>query len=1577
MSTKLDSKIVELELDNKNFESNAKQSIGTLDSLKEHMDFSGVEAGLQEVTVKFNALEVAAVTAIKNITDRIVNAAIQWKDSLSTDQITAGWDKYAQKTTSVQTILNATGRSMDDVNKTMDNLMWFSDETSYSFTDMANNIGKFTSSNIGLEESANAMKGIALEAALAGQNTTVAARSMYNFAQSLAAGSVQAIDWRSIELANMATTEFKQTIIDTAVELGTLNSKAQIEYRPKGYSGSKQVTAENFRETLAADWFTSDVLIKALDKYGAFSTRLAEVMNENEIDIRTSEMLNYIDEYIDGTIDWEDAMDDTGLSAEKLDKILKELSSDEYELGRRAMRAGQEAKTFQEAIDATKDAVSSEWLKTFELIFGDYETARVLWTDLANTLWDVFAESLSYRNDVLREWNTMDVGGQQDFIQALRNILTAVSNFFNVFHEVKSEMSFFNTDLLSSVTLKFKAFSERLVENTENTDKLRDKIKGFLNIVQGIKTVFAGIWAVVKPILSFIYESGKELLTDIFGKIGEKVSLDGKEVTITFDDISKKVTDFLNKIKDIAKGAWAVVKPILNSIYKVGKSIVTDVLDKIRNKTEEDGTTFSEKMDAVAAKLQPFLDTLTTKIKDVTAAIGDFIATLFEDGGFFSKVGGFFSSLFPEKEENEAVTRTLTLTDKAEDATDKLSIVRDNIHTFQEKGDDESWITKALQKISDILSDITRGGLSALINQAITVTEVLKDRGEELFDALADLTVTFLEAVKRNAPKLVEAGGDAILTIAEGIADYINDNAERIAGILDTFVEGLSKIIGPFIKKISDFLGVDVDQETIENIVNVVIKILLAVAASITIMDSIVNKIWSASYIQSFFDYVIDPIGEFAEGLESIGRSMKLKQVNKLIMAIVAAVIASVAAIWLLAKTINDYGVKNFIVAVVVVHTIIAAFAAILIIISKLYKNLESVNTKSLKAINGFILSIAATILAFGAAVAMILKNLPAENGIGVLLTIVGSVIGLFVVIGLLLLEISDIKIETSKLLTVTGAMVLMLGAMSSVMVIFSLLDPTAVLPVAIAAAALFAVMVAGFAILSTVDTTGIIEMAGAFAIFSTALIAISAAFLVFTQVDLSGLIIGLVAIAGSIVLFAAAALLLSPVIELLYAFSTAFAVFGVAILAMGAGILLIVEAVILFINCMTDLGVSVEELKSNIKEVLDAIFESISKFIGNTILQIGQAFLDLIQMFVDNHELIYEGLVTLLAMGLEALIAIIPALCEAVVLLIESLLKVISEHFPTMLGYIIDLIVGATETLAERLPDLVQAGIDLFVSLLETLANSMVTNGKAINKSIIDLTAALISTIIESLNPIHLGELFGKVSENLFGKNLWDAFVAKLDALKDKLWDKIKNIGEFLIAPFKKVGSFFGDLFGTGKDEFEKAADINSPSGVMREEGNYIGEGLILGVKDKMSGIEDASENMADSMIDPVSDAVAQVEEMAEEDMDSEMILTPVLDLTKVKEGLASFRNMTGFLDSSSITGNINTSQNLGTDISANAPTFSSMSSKMGDLAGFANKTINFENVFNITSSDPEGVADEVSSILQRQVEREETVWE
>ena len=397
MSELLDERVVEMRFDNANFEQNVNQSIKTINKLKDSLDFDNagesfenisaaaqkcditpLEKSLENVTVKFDMLEMVAANVLSRIVNQAIDAGTRLAKSLSIDQISAGWSKYEQKTQSVQTIMSATGASIDYVNNKLEKLIWFADETSYDFVDMVNNIGKFTSAGIDLDDAVNSMMGISNWAALSGAGIQQASRAMYNLSQAIGMGYVGIQDWKSIELANMATLEFKQTVIDTAVELGTLRQQADGTITT--LDGKEIVTAETMRNSLKKQWFTSDVLTTALTEYSDVANQVKE----------------YIDEYeeLHGVV-----LNVNKALAQMEEQGLVEVDS----LGYKAFKKAQEAITFTQALNATADAASSGWMRTFEIIFGNYEKATKLWTDLANDMWDIFAGPGETRNESLKD----------------------------------------------------------------------------------------------------------------------------------------------------------------------------------------------------------------------------------------------------------------------------------------------------------------------------------------------------------------------------------------------------------------------------------------------------------------------------------------------------------------------------------------------------------------------------------------------------------------------------------------------------------------------------------------------------------------------------------------------------------------------------------------------------------------------------------------------------------------------------------------------------------------------------------------------------------------------------------------------------------------------------------------------------------------------------------------------------------------------------------------------------------------------------------------------------------------------
>ena len=457
-----------------------------------------------------------------------------------------------------------TGEQMEYVNGQLNKLNWFTDETSYSFLDMVNNIGKFTSNGVKLDDAVTSMEGISTWAAISGANVQEAGRAMYNLSQAMAVGSVKLMDWKSIENANMATAEFKETVIETAVAEGKLRKASDGVYKTlKG----NEVSVQNFNQSLADEWFTSDVLTKTLNKYGAFSDKL------NELSTLTgktaTELLQDLTAYEDGTLKLADYAKETEVPVKELTEYFKEMTSETMALGRKAFQAAQEAKTFKEAIDATKDAVSTGWMNTFELIFGDYQEAKKLWTKVANELYDVFAAGGEARNEILGAWK--ELGGRTALLEGVQNTWEAFKNILQMvkdaFHEVfigtADEESIIKTlsDKLVEATNRFKAFTEKFKMSEETAQKLKTTFKGLFAAVDIVKQIFSKLFQTVKPLLGIVPGVGNGVL-DLTSNFGE--------LLIKIDDYLKTNPKLQGALDAISGGFRKAAEWIHNGIVKIG-----------------------------------------------------------------------------------------------------------------------------------------------------------------------------------------------------------------------------------------------------------------------------------------------------------------------------------------------------------------------------------------------------------------------------------------------------------------------------------------------------------------------------------------------------------------------------------------------------------------------------------------------------------------------------------------------------------------------------------------------------------------------------------------------------------------------------------------------------------------------------------------------------------------------------------------------------------------------------------------------------------------------------------------------
>ena len=550
MSTLIDSRVAEMRFDNRNFERNVAASMSTLDKLKEKLKLKDVATGLENITsaankvtfshignetdtvgVKFSAMQVAATTALVNLT----NAAMQAGTSIANSLISAaksGFQEYETQINAVQTILANTsskGTTLEQVNNALDELNHYADMTIYNFTEMTRNIGTFTAAGVDLDTSVAAIKGIANLAAVSGSTSQQASTAMYQLSQALAAGTVKLQDWNSVVNAGMGGQVFQDALKETA--------------RVHGIAIDQMIKDEgSFRETLQKGWLSSEILTETLSKFTGDLT--------------------------------EEQLTSMGYTAEQAQEIMK--------LGQTANDAATKVKTFTQLIDTLKEANQSGWTQTWEILIGDFEEAKSLWTSVSDQLGNMIQQSADARNNLLQGWK--DSGGRTMIIDSVKNVFEGLVTILNSVKEAFTDVfPPITVEQLVKVTEKIKSLSEKFKISEEQANKLKSVFKGVFSILGIGVTIIKNVVSAIVQLFSHFTGLGDSVL-NVSSSVGEWISKLHNSIKETniFGNAINTVIGFVGGAIDRVKEFVSVLS---DKIDIHGFKDIVDVLKNIWNMT--------------------------------------------------------------------------------------------------------------------------------------------------------------------------------------------------------------------------------------------------------------------------------------------------------------------------------------------------------------------------------------------------------------------------------------------------------------------------------------------------------------------------------------------------------------------------------------------------------------------------------------------------------------------------------------------------------------------------------------------------------------------------------------------------------------------------------------------------------------------------------------------------------------------------------------------------------------------------------------------------------------------------------
>lgn len=407
MSNNIEDNIVSMKFDNKQFESGVATSLGTMDKLKSSLAFPDAGKGLADVNKAaqgFNlnpmansiqgvskmwlGLTTVALTAISNITNKVVDSGIKLAKSFTIDPITQGFQEYEKNLNSTQTIMANTGKSVKVVGQYLGDLNHYSDQTIYNFGQMADSIGKFTAAGVNLPNATDAIKGMANSAALSGSSVEQLNTAMYQMSQALSTGTIRLMDWNSLANAGMGGKNIREALMATNRTLGDNGAAMDDAIEHFG----------SFRDSLQAGWLDSETFTKTMKVMAGQTNKAGKTV---AFSVKQLQGMGY------------------SLQAAK----------DLNKLSTAAIDSATKVKTFTQMIDVVKESIGSGWSKIFQDLFGNFKQATKLWTGVTNTITGGVGKVFGAIDKMLVGWRNL--GGFEDLWATVGNVFKILGNLIH------------------------------------------------------------------------------------------------------------------------------------------------------------------------------------------------------------------------------------------------------------------------------------------------------------------------------------------------------------------------------------------------------------------------------------------------------------------------------------------------------------------------------------------------------------------------------------------------------------------------------------------------------------------------------------------------------------------------------------------------------------------------------------------------------------------------------------------------------------------------------------------------------------------------------------------------------------------------------------------------------------------------------------------------------------------------------------------------------------------------------------------------------------------------------------------
>jgi hypothetical protein len=1252
MSKTIDERVVEMRFDNKQFESNVQTSLSTIEKLKKSLDMDGATKGLESIdsaakkvdmsglgsaveTVKtrFSALEVMAVTALANITNSVVNTGKQMLRSLTIEPIADGFNEYELTLNAIQTTMAGTGKTAKEVETQLKKLDEYADKTVYSSADMFNNLPKFTNAGVEIEQATTAMVGIANATALAGGDARQASIAFYNLGQAIGTGYLSRMDYNSINNAGIATMEWKNQMVEAALAAGTLTEAGDGLYK----AGNKTFTLQQlFIDGLQEQWATTDVMMKVFQDYGDETT----------------------------------------------------------EIGAKAYSAAQDLRTFSMMMDSLKATAGTGWKDTWQILFGDLDEAKELWTELGNVIGGFISAQADARNEMLQGWK--DLGGRTKLIEALKNAFEGVQSVIKPIYEAFREIFPPTTaQQLYDITENLRKFTANLKLSDTASANLKSTFKGLFAILDIVKQAFSAIFTAIRPLFGGFGTLGDGIL-GFTGGIGNAI--------VAFDEFIKTSGAF----QKVGEGIATVIQTIMTALSTLKNKIKEkfesanfevfhSLLERIHERMTQVGEAAGEMKSGVIVAFEVIGEALANcQFVQLLSAVWNVVKTI---GSGIVKILGELGSSLAKNLGEANFSGIIDLLNGISFGAIAVGITK-FVGTFRKAIED---IGSFKESFIGIL-DSVRGCFEAYQTQLQAGT-LLK-----IASAIAILTASLIALSLVDSEKLNVALGAITVLFAELLASMavFNKISGQATGVMKsvTAMLGIATavlILASALKKIADL---DAKQLTTGLIGVAGLTTMMVAAAkamssnSKTIIKGATQMVIFAAAIKILAS-VCEQLAkldwnQLAKGLVGVGvllaevslflRTAKFS--GKSITTATGIVILS-AAIKVLASACKDFGEMKW-------EEIGKGLASIAVLLAEVtaFTKLTG-NAKHVISTGVALVAIGAAMKIFASAVKDFSGMQWDEIARG-LVAMAGALAAVTIAVNFM--PKSMIGIGTG-LIAVSAALLILANALNQM----GSMSWEEIAKGLITLGGAMAILAIGLNAM-----TGTLAGSAALLVAASALLVLTPVLAILGAMSWSSIVKGLVTLAGAFAILGVAGAVLTPLVPSILALSGSLALIGVAVVGIGAGLALAGAGLSALAVGLTALAAAGTAGATAIVASLTVIITGVAALIPAIVAKIGEAIVEFCKVIADSAGAIGEAVKAVVLMLVDVLVECVPAIADGALKLIAGVLEALVEYTPSIVDSIFQFLIAVLEGVAKNLPSLIQAAVDVLMAFFSGIVDAL-----------------------------------------------------------------------------------------------------------------------------------------------------------------------------------------------------------------------------------------------------------------------------